>query len=275
MFYRDEGAGPCVLLLHGYPTGSFDWHAVWPLLRSGRRLIAPDFLGLGFSEKPLRHDYSLAMHASRVDTLLQELHVTRVHVVAHDLGVRVAQEMVARRHTDPSLPAFDSIVLMNGALCADAYRPRPIQRLLATPIGDCLGPRVPRAAFDRVIRGLFGPRTQPSTALLDDYWALFEQGGGRRVAHVVGRFWRPECAQRERLQGGLLRSQLPLRLINGSADPNSGAHMVREWLRWAPDTDVVAFEAIGHWPQLEAPQETASAIESFWHRLPGHAGARL
>lgn len=281
MFFRDEGNGPAVLLLHGYPTGSFDWRAIWPLLGQHRRLIAPDFLGLGFSDKPRHHDYSLPSHARTIDALLAWLGVAKVHVVAHDLGVRVAQEMLAQRETERGLALFESLVLLNGAMCPQAYRPRPIQRLLATPLGAWLGPRIPRFAFDGSIRKLFGKQAQASPALLDEFWALVVHGGGRRVTHAVGAFWQPHLAMSERLVGALLRSQVPLRVINGSADPNSGSHMVNQWLTLAPLTDVIRLESVGHWPHIEVAQLTAAAIVEFWSSLrlaglPGQAqGTRV
>lgn len=267
VFLRDEGGGPAVLLLHGYPTGSFDWHALWPLLAPQRRLIAPDLLGLGFSDKPRHHDYTLASHARTIDALLGSLGVAQVHVVAHDLGVRVAQEMLAQREATSGLARFASLVLLNGAMCPEAYRPRLIQRLLASPLGAWLGPRMPRSAFDRAMRELFGAQTQPSQALLDELWALVEHGNGRRVTHAVGRFWQPRLAMGQRLVGALQRSRVPLRLINGSADPNSGHHMVDRWRSLAPATDVVRFDSVGHWPHLEAPEATAAAIVDFWRSV--------
>ena len=266
LFYKDQGRGGAVLLLHGYPTGSFDWHAVWPPLMADHRLIAPDFLGLGFSDKPLDFGYTLADHAEGVDGLLESLGVPEVRVIAHDLGVRVAQEMLARREASSGLTPIRSLVLLNGAMCPEAYRPRAIQRVLASPLGPWLGPRIPRAAFDRAIKGLFGAGTPPAQDLLDDFWTLVEHGDGRRVTHAVGRFWAPGPALRDRLVGALLRSPAPLRIINGSADPNSGEHMVRSWLRLAPHTDVIRFESIGHWPHIEHANATAAAILDFWGR---------
>ena len=265
LFHVVEGQGPVVLLLHGYPTGSFDWHALWPLLQPGYRLLAPDFPGLGFSDKPRGCRYTLELHAEAVDAVLDSLGRPPVHVVAHDLGVRVAQAMLLRRQADPTLSPLSSLVLLNGALCPEAYRPRLIQRLLASPAGPWLGPRIPKRAFDRTITGLFGATTPPSRELLDDFWSLVEYGDGRRITHSVGSFWRTPRAERDRLVGALLGSAVPLRLINGSADPNSGEPMMQRWLSLSPTADLVRLAAIGHWPQLEAPVATADAIHSFWH----------
>lgn len=263
IFFMDEGSGPAVLLLHGYPTASFDWHAIWPMLVPYYRVIAPDFLGLGFSDKPLQHEYTLTNHAESVDDLMASLGLSAVHAVAHDLGVRVAQEMLARSETRQTSSRLKSLVLLNGAMCPEAYRPRPIQRLLASPIGAWLDPRVPRAAFDRAVRELFGPHTPPTTELLDDFWSLVELGEGRRITHAVGRFWIPRLAMRDRVVGALLRSRVPIRVINGTADPNSGRHMVDRWLDLSPQPDVVRLHDIGHWPQIEDVQRTGRAILEF------------
>ena len=281
VFVREEGEGGggvedrTVLLLHGYPTGSYDWHAVWPLLRPGRRLIAPDFPGLGFSGKPADDPagrYTLARHAQTLDALLLARGVTDVHIVAHDLGVRVAQALLVRREEGAPGARVQSLVLLNGAMCPEAYRPRPVQRLLATPLGPWLGPRLPRRLVQRTLARLFGPHTQPSAALLDDFWALIEAGGGRRVVHAVGRFWQTPPALRDRLVGALQRSSAPLRLINGSLDPNSGEAMVQRWLTLQPEADVVRLPDVGHWPQIEAPAATAEAILAFWRRNGTSAG---
>lgn len=263
VFFRDEGEGPVILLLHGYPTGSYDWHRIWPMLVQGHRLIAPDFLGLGFSDKPSGHGYSISSHAQTIEALMDSLGIAEVHVVAHDLGVRVAQEMLALREFPGTNSLIRSLVLLNGAMCPEAYRPRPIQRLLASPVGHWVAPHIPRSAFDKVIRSLFGSQTRADPDLLDDFWALVEHGEGRRVMHLVGRFWTPRWAMRERLVGALLRSRVPLRVINGAADANSGQHMIRRLLELAPHTDVTSFEEVGHWPHIEVPDSTAPAIVEF------------
>ncbi|MCP5483006.1 MAG: alpha/beta fold hydrolase, partial [Spirochaetales bacterium] len=52
IFYREEGRGEPLLLIHGFPTSSFDWIYVWPELAKRYRLVAADLIGFGFSAKP-------------------------------------------------------------------------------------------------------------------------------------------------------------------------------------------------------------------------------
>ncbi len=263
IFVRTAGSGPPLLLIHGYPTSSYDWHAVWEHFAAHFTVIAPDMLGLGFSDKPLNHHYSIADHADMHESLIIALGRPTVHVMAHDLGVSVAQELLARREQVTTLVPIASLTLLNGGVCPEAYRPRPIQRLLASPLGSWIGPHVSKAAFDRAIVSLFSPDMPPSCELLNDFWSLVNYHDGRKVTHAVGRFWRERLGLRERLLAPLLRSTVPIRFINGASDPNSGRHMMDSYRTLSPDEDIVSLEGIGHWPQIEAPKDVAHSFLAF------------
>jgi pimeloyl-ACP methyl ester carboxylesterase len=272
IFVKIAGTGPALLLIHGYPTSSYDWHAVWEPLSAHFTLIAPDMLGLGFSDKPVNHTYSIQDHADMHESLIKAMGLRAVHVMAHDLGVSVAQELLARREQDPALAAIASLTLLNGGVCPEAYRPRPIQRLLASPLGSWIGPHVSKAAFERAIASLFGPGMPPSPDLLNDFWSLVNHHDGRKVTHAVGRFWRERLGLRDRLLAPLLRSTVPIRFINGASDPNSGRHMMDSYRALSPDEDIVNLEGIGHWPQIEAPTAVALSFMAFVsaHTAPQH-----
>jgi 2-hydroxymuconate-semialdehyde hydrolase len=89
--YVDQGQGPAVVLLHGFPTSSFLWRREIPLLASRMRVIAPDMLGYGRSEKPNDADLTMRAQARYVRELLDQLGIAEFAVVAHDLGGVVAQ----------------------------------------------------------------------------------------------------------------------------------------------------------------------------------------
>jgi 2-hydroxymuconate-semialdehyde hydrolase len=89
--YVDEGDGAAVVLLHGFPTSSFLWRAFVPPLAARFRVIAPDLLGYGDSDKPLDADLTMNAQAGYVRELLEDLAVQRFAVIGHDLGGVVAQ----------------------------------------------------------------------------------------------------------------------------------------------------------------------------------------
>jgi len=88
MHYVDEGEGDPVLLLHGNPTWGFLYRdVIGPLVKSGRRVIVPDMIGFGLSEKPTReHAHSLDGHIANLTALVRQLDLRRIALVSHDWG---------------------------------------------------------------------------------------------------------------------------------------------------------------------------------------------
>lgn len=269
VFYRHEGDGPPLLLIHGYPFNSFDWAPIWPELAARFTVIAPDMLGMGFSDKPSAYAYSVGDHADMHEALLGHLGVDRCHILAHDLGDSVAQELLARHELGAPEVAIGSITFLNGGLFNEAYRPRPIQKLLSqTPLGGVfaryrrvlLAPRL----MDARIAEMFGPRTKPSPRLLAQFNEILDWGDGRRVTHLVGRFVRDRRLYRNRWVRAMRETRVPMRLIDGPCDPNSGRHLAERYLELIPDPDVVVLgDDIGHWPQIEAPRQVLDHFLAF------------
>jgi len=116
MHYLDEGEGEPILLLHGEPTWSYLYRKMIPLLKSRFRCIAPDYLGFGRSDKPLRiEDYTYDLHAASIGALVNALDLRDITVVVQDwggpIGLRVATEMRER---------FKRLVVLNTGLFASS-----------------------------------------------------------------------------------------------------------------------------------------------------------
>ncbi len=109
MAYVDVGDGPAVVLLHGFPTSSFLWRREAWLLAQRMRVVAPDLLGYGESDKPVDGDLSEPAQARYVAELLEGLGIDRAAVVGHDIGGAVAQ-ILALDHGSLAIPA---LVLLN------------------------------------------------------------------------------------------------------------------------------------------------------------------
>jgi pimeloyl-ACP methyl ester carboxylesterase len=265
LFVREGGRGPAVVALHGYPLGSFDFSAVWGSLTTSFTVIAPDLPGLGFSQKPLGPRQSVSTLTSLVEALLVRLGRTEVRVLAVDLGTALAQELLARQLEGATPLSLRAVCFLNGSLFPEVYRPRPIQRVLASSVGALLGPYVPRRLFIRALASVCGPHTQPSADDLECFWQLHRFGGGPRSTHLLNRLIFSRRQHRERWVRAMQRTRVPLRLVNGPADPNSGQPMMDRYRELVPAADVVsAGDDIGHFPLLEAPDPAASAITSFF-----------
>ncbi len=264
------GDRPWLLLIHGFPTASLDWHPLWAELARDFNLLAPDLLGFGFSDKPAAHDYTIAGQADLIDHWRSQLGIERMHVLAHDYGVTVAQELLARDREQAALgqpKRVDSVVFLNGGLFPESHRPRLIQRLLLTPLGPLLAKLLNRRSFARSFAAIFGPNTRPDADELDAFWALITAQDGQRIAHRLMRYVVERRRQRERWVGALTSATIPMRLINGALDPVSGAHLVARYRELIREADVVWLDDIGHYPQIEAPERVCASLRNFWGRI--------
>lgn len=260
--YWEEGVGEPLLLIHGFPTASWDWHRLWQPLAARYRVIACDMLGFGYSAKPRGHAYSLLEQADLQQALLTELSIERpVHVLAHDYGDSVAQELLAR-HGEGRLQ-LASCVFLNGGLFPETHHPVRVQKLLLGPFGWLVGRLFSRRSLEQGFSRIFGPDTQPDAEELDAHWRLIRENNGPAVMHRLIRYMPERIQQRERWVGAMQRSDIPLRVIDGALDPVSGAHMVARYRELMPQPDTVLLGRIGHYPQCEAPEQVLKHYLAF------------
>ncbi|MCK1784175.1 alpha/beta hydrolase [Pseudomonas sp. TNT11] len=264
--YWVAGQGEPLLLIHGFPTASWDWHYLWQPLAQRNLVIACDMLGFGDSAKPLDHDYCLLEQADLQQALLDHLRVRQpVHVLAHDYGDSVAQELLARHHEGRFQMA--SCVFLNGGLFPETHRLVLVQKLLLSPLGWMIGRAFGRNALSDSFSQIFGAQTRPSESALDDFWSLINCNDGPRILHKLINYIPQRRRLRERWVGALQRGDVPLRVIDGEVDPISGAHMVERYHQVVPHADTVLLANIGHYPQIEAPVQVLKHYLEFRQRI--------
>lgn len=275
IFYRAEGSGPYLLAIHGYPFNSWDWSLIWPAITQRFSVIAPDMIGMGFSDKPRAYGYSVGDHADMHEALLAHLGVEHAHILAHDLGDSVGQELLARSQFGQQSYGswrIDSVTWLNGGLFNEAYTPRAMQKIMSrTPLGDIMstlqGGALSRKLLEPTLNEMFGPDTKPSAAMMEQFHQILDYNDGKRVLHKVGRFLDDRVRHRNRWVRAMRETAVPMRLIDGPVDPNSGAHMAARYREVIPDADVVMLaDGIGHWPQLEAPDAVLAHFLEFVDR---------
>lgn len=258
---------PWLVLIHGYPTSSWDWNFLWLDLRRRFRLAALDMLGFGLSEKPRADVYSINGQADLQEALLERLGVGEAHLLVHDYGNTVAQELLAR-HNEGSLSfSLRSICFLNGGLFPEQHRARPIQKLGLTPLGPILGLMMSRARLRGTLDGVFGASTKASDAEIDAHWALMRENGGVANLHRLLHYIPERRSFRPRWVGALENARCPLRLIDGGADPVSGEHLYRYYLEQTPRADAVLLPQIGHYPHTEAPGAVLKHFLAFHDKL--------
>lgn len=265
-----------VLFIHGFPTAGWDFSRLLPGLVGDYRLVLPDMLGFGFSDKPKRHVYTIHEQADLLEELVQALGLERFHVMAHDYGDSVAQEMLARQNARPtSERQWLSLSLLNGGLFPETHHARRAQKLLHGPLGPLLSRLMRRGTLERNLRAVFGPDTPPSDEEMEAFWTLITENRGQYLSHRLIRYIRDRRRHRERWVQALREASIPIQLINGSLDPVSGAHMVARYRELVSREEIVELPRIGHYPQVEAPAEVLSRYRDFLDRhFPSHDNLR-
>ena len=266
IFVLDEGDSslPTIVLLHGFPTSSWDWQPIWSELIKNYRLIALDMLGFGFSDKPNSRTYTIHGQADIVEALVKTKGLTNFHVLAHDYGDTVAQELLARQLEGAGSGTWLSCCLLNGGLFPETHRALLTQKLLLSPLGKFLNRLTGYSKFSKNFSSVFGPQSKPSEQDLENFWWLINVNNGKHIFHNLITYMRDRIEHRERWVSALQKSTIPLAVINGSVDPVSGAHMVARYKELHCRLDYLAqLSVIGHYPQVEAPKEVYSHYQHF------------
>jgi len=251
-----------LLLVHGYPTAAWDWHRVWDTLGASHRLMAPDMIGFGLSDKP-RSGYSIHQQADMHLALLDHLGITEFDALVHDYGVSVGQEILARRAEGSAAQGLGQMVFLNGGIFPDQHRPRPIQKLGTSPLGFLVGLLTNREKFGKSFSEVFGPETQPSVQELDEFWELISHNSGNRIMHKLLHYIADRREHAERWFHALKVAQADIGLINGALDPVSGRHAYEAWRQRLPDARHHLIPGVGHYPQVEDP-ETVAKVALEW-----------
>lgn len=259
--YREAGSGPAVLLLHGWPTSSFLWRGVMPLIARERRVLALDLPGFGASDKPTDATYDLAFFTAAVRGFLDALRIDRVDLAVHDLGGPVGVRFALE---DPD--RVRSLALLNTLLYPD-----DMTRLLTT-LAD--GLRTPGkrerltsdAALEVTLR--FGTADESSVTdeALAGIVAPFGSDADRLALAKAGSD--VEDAEFEELATDLLCLKLPVRVIYGEQDRILGqvAATVARIRRDLPQAEVTALPGRGHFLQEDDPERVGELLAEFFAR---------
>lgn len=257
LHYVDEGPqdGEVVLCVHGNPTWSFYYRRLIAALSRERRVIAPDHLGCGLSDKPQDWSYRLADHIANLERLVLDLDLTRIHLVVHDWGGAIGTG-VAVRHPE----RFLSISASNTAAFPSTRIPTRID-VCRLPV---FGPLAIRGlnAFARAATVMaVEKRERMTSAVRAGYLAPY---GNWRDRIATLRFVQdiplsPKHASFAALQAidaGLSQlAHLPVNLYWGERDWCFTPEFRREWQVRFPSAEVLAIEDAGHYVLEDAHEQ--------------------
>lgn len=262
---------PSIVLLHGFPTSSYDYHKLLTLIRQENKfksIVTFDYLGYGFSDKPLDYEYSIFDMADMVDKLLMHLNTTSVYLVAHDVGDTVAQELLRRENLNSQNHfKIEKLILMNGGLFTDIYKPIITQDILRTRYLKNIVSKYffKFAIFKYSFNKVFGSLTRLSDENLLDFFNCIKYNYGNLVIPSTIGYMQERLQYGEAWMDALNETIIPTLFIYGPADPINPRNKFPQKIRTQlPNVKLnILSELVGHYPQYEDTFTVWELIKKF------------
>lgn len=257
---------PVLLVIHGFPASSYIWKNLIPKLQMQfSRVILPDLLGLGFSDKPVGHSYSMMEQQRILEKLLIKLDVDNVHLVAHDYGVSIGQEFIHRENKGLSPVAVKSVCFLNGGLVPSRHDLLFIQKLFSSPTFKKIMPYLlTYPVYKNRLSSIFGPYRRPSDEQLQDIWAIMLYKKGVFAIPDIFSYIFERRANEKRWVSALQDTAIPLHLVYGPEDPVNTPHgFLKTYRELVPGSSVTVLEGVGHYPQMEDPEGFIGSYKEF------------
>lgn len=260
--YDSDNDKPPLLILHGYPTCTYDYHKVLPLLENLYRVVMHDHLGFGFSDKPLDYSYSLMEQADQALLLWQQLGISEGVVLAHDYGTSVVTEILARQQRfKNSSFTIKQLVLCNGSMHVEMAQLRFIQKLLLNPwIGPWVSKLSSRRTLAKNLKNTFGNPSLISTVEIDALWEMMTHNQGRKVLYQTTQYIKQRYTHWHRWIGALQSTDLLVHIIWAEADPVAVVQMAHTLHHEINNSQLKILAHLGHFPMLENPSVWASTV---------------
>ena len=257
-----EEAEP-VLVLHGFPTSSYDWQYALDVLRARRRDVLLDYPGYGLSSKPDMR-YSLFMKADVVEACARELGLRDVALVTHDVGDSIGGEILAREIDGTLGFHVTRRVLTNGSIYMDLVQLTDGQKFLLSLPDEAL-PEGSGLNADGTAAGLrvtFAADSEVDDAELRGMAELVVRDGGGRMLPRTIRYIEERLVHERRWTGAIEAHPSPLQVIWGDVDPVAVWPMAERVAEVRPDAVVRRLDGVGHYPMVESPARFNTALEA-------------
>ncbi|QTE23081.1 alpha/beta fold hydrolase [Polaribacter cellanae] len=250
-----------LVILHGYPTSSYDYYKVLPVLIKKYRVIIHDHLGFGFSNKPLDYSYSLIEQADFALQLWKQLNVTKITLLAHDYGTSIATEILARHNKQQIDLQINKLIICNGSIHIELSQLRTIQKLLKSKItGKWVAKLTSYTIFKKNLRNVYFDKTKVTEEELKEMWFQLKQNNGRKVIHLLSNYINERYYFWHRWIGALKETQIPTKIIWAKNDPVAVATIANLLAKEISNNKLFWIENCGHFPMLEKPNEWSKLV---------------
>lgn len=249
-----------LLVLHGFPTSSFDFHLVVDALRRHRRVLALDLLGYGLSDKP-DAPYTIELQADIVAAFTHHAGVEELALLTHDMGDTVGGELLARQMEGTWPVEVTRRIVTNGSIYIEMAQLSAGQELLLGLPDQRLPPApLDAAGMEAALAATFAPGATVDGGELAAMAELISHHDGHLVLPRVIRYIEERRRSQDRFTGAIEAHPSALTVIWGVEDPIAVVAMSERLHQARPDSVLHRLDGVGHYPMIEAPERFAAVV---------------
>ena len=250
-----EGASESVFFVHGNPGSSHDWDALVDAVGEFGRAVAVDMPGFGQADKPRDFEYNVGGYATFIQGALEELGISRVHLVVHDFGGPFGL-VWGLQHPD----TWASVTLINIGILP-GYTWHSLARQWRTPVlGELLQLYIPRGAWRKRMQSA-NPKGLPP-AFVDQMYDNYDRGTRRTVLKLYRATPDPGEAADE-VGKAIKALNKPALVIWGMKDPFLPGSYADQQAEFFDVKSTVKLPESGHWCFQDDPEGVREALVPF------------
>jgi len=250
-----------LLVIHGFPTSSFDFRLVLPALAAHRRVLLLDLIGFGLSAKP-DIAYTMSMQADVVEAFVADVGVARMDLLTHDMGDTVGGELLARQAEGGWPVEISRRVITNGSIYIEMAHLSTGQEILLSLPDESLPDTIPNdgAAMKTSLADTFSPQSSVPAPELAAAWELISHQGGHRLLPRTIRYIEERRKNQSRFTGAIESHSSALAIVWGADDPIAVVAMASKLKEARPDASLNVLRDVGHFPMVESPERFSDAV---------------
>lgn len=257
-----EGHG--VLVVHGYPGSSWDFSNVVAKVEKKTKIVVPDMIGFGQSDKPLegtfKDNFSLMRQADLYEAIAESEGLEEVILLAHDMGQSVGLELMTRQDEGKLSFKIRHAILLDGSTLVDMVELDPLQ-VEGLKAGDKA--LTEHKDFNEYATGMlasFAPENRKQETVENMTQQIFANDGDLVIDQIL--LYLTERKEfYDRWVGTFAHFRTaPLSIYWGVQDPVAVVAMADRIKTWSPRTDLYKLQHSGHWPSIENPEIIADAV---------------
>ena len=270
VFVIDEGDHlDTLVILHGYPTSSYDYYRVIPELSHYFRIVIHDHLGFGFSDKPDSLTYSLIDQADVALQLWSKLGLKRVSILAHDYGTSIAKEILARKNHNLIPIKINKMYLCSSSMRLEHLHLKNIGKLLRDrKLGKYIS-RLTSYGYQKIKKNF--KKDNINYQLHKDYdikdmWNQLDSTDGQKEVHFLSNFINERYTFWHRWTNALKETQIPIKIFWEKTDPVAIKEIAIVLATEKENKRLLWVENVKHYSILETPNSWIKLVFEYQNR---------